>query len=214
MIGALFGRSGGADSRQWEFVPELRGHCIRDLKECSALSWLTRCAASSDLFLFLFFFAPSLNCVLMPAKHRNVFFRDDGPDVPFSAFDSIYPKDLWIYQEIQRNLGHENLAIPHNGNISDGWMYSLNEFLGGPMDAEYAKRRARNEPLTEIIQTKGQSDTHPVLSPNDEFGDFELFQNLLNVGQPRACTGVAETPVPAASSLTVTGSPTRSSTIS
>jgi len=116
--------------------------------------------------------------------HRNVFFRDDGPDVPFSAFDSIYPKDLWIYQEIQRNLGHENLAIPHNGNISDGWMYSLNEFLGGPMDAEYAKRRARNEPLTEIIQTKGQSDTHPVLSPNDEFGDFELFQNLLNVGQP------------------------------
>ena len=116
--------------------------------------------------------------------HRNVFFRDDGPDLPFSAFDSIHPKDLWVYQEIQRNLGHENLAIPHNGNISDGWMYSLNEFLGGPMDAEYAKRRARNEPLTEIIQTKGQSETHPALSPNDEFAEFELFLNLLNVGQP------------------------------
>ena len=116
--------------------------------------------------------------------HRNVFFRDDGPEVPYSAFDSIYPKDLWTYQEINRNLGHENLAIPHNGNISDGWMYSINEFLGGPMDARYAERRARNEPLTEIIQTKGQSDTHPLLSPNDEFANFELFQNLLNVGQP------------------------------
>lgn len=116
--------------------------------------------------------------------HRNVFFRDAGPDVPFSAFDSIYPKDLWVYQQIQRNLGHENLAIPHNGNISDGWMYSLNEFLGGPMDAEYAKRRARNEPLTEIFQTKGQSETHPSLSPNDEMADFELFLNLLNVGKP------------------------------
>jgi len=116
--------------------------------------------------------------------HRNVFFRGNGPEAPFSAFDSIYPKDLWTYQEINRTLGNENLAIPHNGNISDGWMYSRNEFLGGPMDARYAERRARNEPLTEMIQTKGTSETHPLLSPNDEFAGFELFKNLLNVGQP------------------------------
>ncbi|MGB5294622.1 MAG: DUF3604 domain-containing protein, partial [Thermoanaerobaculia bacterium] len=51
--------------------------------------------------------------------HRNVFFRDDGPAAPFSSFDSFHPEDLWTYQEIQRNLGHENLAIPHNGNVSD-----------------------------------------------------------------------------------------------
>jgi hypothetical protein len=116
--------------------------------------------------------------------HRNVFFRDNGPEAPFSAFDSTYPEDLWTYQELNRTVGHENLAIPHNGNISDGWMYSRNAFLGGPMDDRYAKRRARNEPLTEIIQTKGQSETHPLLSPHDEFANFELFQNLLNVGQP------------------------------
>ena len=63
-------------------------------------------------------------------------------------------------------------------------MYSPNKFLAGPMDARYAKRQALNEPLTEIIQTKGSSDTHPALSPNDEFANFELFPNLINVGQP------------------------------
>ncbi len=117
--------------------------------------------------------------------HRNVFFRDDkGPVVPFSSFDSYYPEDLWTYLEVQRNAGNDTFAIPHNGNVSDGWMYSPNKFLGGPMDARYAKRQALNEPLTEIIQTKGSSDTHPLLSPNDEFANFELFQNLINVGQP------------------------------
>ena len=117
--------------------------------------------------------------------HRNVFFRNDtGPKVPFSSFDSYYPEDLWTYQEVQRNIGNENFAISHNGNVSDGWMYSPNEFLGGPMDARYAERQALNEPLTEIIQTKGSSDTHPLLSPNDEFANFELFQNMINVGMP------------------------------
>ena len=117
--------------------------------------------------------------------HRNVFFRDDkGPKAPFSSFDSYYPEDLWTYQEVQRNMGVENFAIPHNGNVSDGWMFSPNKFLAGPMDARYAKRQALNEPLTEIIQTKGSSDTHPLLSPNDEFANFELFQNMINVGQP------------------------------
>jgi hypothetical protein len=117
--------------------------------------------------------------------HRNVFWRNDtGPKVPFSAFDSYYPRDLWTYQQAQREAGNENFAIPHNGNVSDGWMFSPNEFLGGPMDARYAEMQARNEPLTEIIQTKGSSDTHPWLSPNDEFAEFEIFANMINVGQP------------------------------
>jgi len=121
--------------------------------------------------------------------HRNVFFRNDtGPRAPFSSFDSIQPEDLWTYQEIQRNAGIENFAIPHNGNVSDGWMYSPNKFLGGPMDARYAARQQANEPLTEIIQTKGSSDTHPALSPNDEFAEFELFPNMINVGQPSQIT--------------------------
>jgi len=122
--------------------------------------------------------------------HRNVFFRNDtGPKAPFSAFDSYYPEDLWTYQEIQRGLGIENLAIPHNGNVSDGWMFSPNKFLGGPMDARYARRQQLNEPLFEMIQTKGSSDTHPLMSPNDEFANFELFPNLINVGQPSRCSG-------------------------
>ena len=118
--------------------------------------------------------------------HRNVFFRDDeGPAAPYSSFDSIYPQDLWTYQEIQRNVGHENIAIPHNGNVSDGWMYSPYKFLGGLMDTRYARRqRMLNEPLTEIIQTKGSSEVHPMMSPNDEFADFEMFPNLINVGDP------------------------------
>jgi len=117
--------------------------------------------------------------------HRNVFFRNDtGPKAPYSSFDSIYPEDLWTYLEVQRNVGNDTFAIPHNGNVSDGWMYSPNKFLGGPMDVRYAKRQQENEPLTEIIQTKGSSDTHPAMSPNDEFANFELFPNLINVGQP------------------------------
>jgi hypothetical protein len=117
--------------------------------------------------------------------HRNVFFRNDtGPKAPYSSFDSIYPEDLWTYLEVQRNVGNDTFAIPHNGNVSDGWMYSPNKFLGGPMDVRYARRQQENEPLTEIIQTKGSSDTHPAMSPNDEFANFELFPNLINVGQP------------------------------
>ena len=116
--------------------------------------------------------------------HRNVFFRDSGPEIPFTAFDSIYPEDLWTFQEIQRAMGHDSLAIPHNGNVSDGWMYAPDKFLGGPMDARYAKRQNLNEPLTEIAQTKGSSDTHPYLSPKDEFADFEIFPNMINVGMP------------------------------
>lgn len=116
--------------------------------------------------------------------HRNVFFKDGGPEIPFTAFDSQYPEDLWTYQEIQRNMGHDNIAISHNGNVSDGWMYAPYEFLGGKITARNAARQQMNEPLTEIIQTKGASETHPYLSPNDEFAGFELFTNMINVGMP------------------------------
>ena len=116
--------------------------------------------------------------------HRNVFFKDKAAAVPFSSFDSIYPQDLWTYLEIQRNQGIDVFAIPHNSNVSNGWMFSENEFLGGPMDARYARRQAANEPLFEMAQTKGTSETHPVVSPNDEFADFEPFDNLISLGVP------------------------------
>ncbi len=113
--------------------------------------------------------------------HRNVFFKDEAPPFPYSAFDSVYPADLWTHLEGLRQQGIEVFAIPHNSNVSNGWMFSENEFEGGPMSARYARRQAENEPLFEITQTKGQSDAHPALSPNDEFAEFELFDNLINL---------------------------------
>ncbi|MEA3413658.1 MAG: DUF3604 domain-containing protein [Pseudomonadota bacterium] len=116
--------------------------------------------------------------------HRNVFFRDKPAAVPFSSFDSIHPEDLWTYLEIQRNQGIDAFAIPHNSNVSNGWMFAPNQFLDGPMDARYARRQQANEPAFEIHQTKGNSEAHPLLSPNDEFATFEPFPGLINLGVP------------------------------
>jgi hypothetical protein len=121
--------------------------------------------------------------------HRNIFFKDKPAAVPFSSFDSVLPQDLWTYLEIQRNQGIDVFAIPHNSNVSDGWMFSPNKFLGGPMDARYARRQQANEPLFEIHQTKGNSEAHPWLSPNDEFANFEPFPSLISLGTPSAIKG-------------------------
>jgi hypothetical protein len=115
--------------------------------------------------------------------HRNVIFRDEeGPREIFTAVDSDRPEDLWSYLEFQRKLGHDNFAIPHNANVSNSMMYAPFTSDGLPLNMARVERRARNEPATEIIQTKGQSDTHPALSPHDEFADFEMFTHLLGTG--------------------------------
>jgi len=115
--------------------------------------------------------------------HHNVFFRDDkGPDVIFSSMDSIKRADLWTYQELMRKEGHENFSIPHNGNVSNGLMFAPAP-LGKFIDKQWAARSNRNSPATEIIQTKGASETHPALSPNDEFAGFETsYKHLLGSG--------------------------------
>lgn len=111
--------------------------------------------------------------------HRNVIFRGDKPPFPFSSLDSRRPEDLWSYLEKNRQQGVEALAIPHNANASGGLMYDWNDSDGKPIDQVYAERRALNEPLSEISQNKGSSDTHPTLSANDEFANFEIFDRLL-----------------------------------
>ena len=117
--------------------------------------------------------------------HRNVFFRacDKVPDYPFSALDSTRPTDLWNWMDAQRKSGNELLAISHNANVSDGWMYpvDVDNTTGRPIDAAWAAARDRNERLIEIKQGKGQSETHPLLSPNDEFASYELFQAILGL---------------------------------
>ena len=107
--------------------------------------------------------------------HRNVVFR--GTSVPtdvFPAYDS-QPEDLWNWLDEERAKGNEGFAIPHNSNGSDGWMFAKAKWDGSAFDADYAEQRMRNEPLVENTQVKGTSDTHPLLSPNDEWADFEIM---------------------------------------
>ena len=111
--------------------------------------------------------------------HRNVIFRGDKAPFPFSSIDSKRPEDLWSYLEKSRANGFEALAIPHNADASNGLMYDWVDSDGKPIDQSYAQRRAANEPLSEISQSKGQSETHPTLSPNDELASFEIFDRLL-----------------------------------
>jgi hypothetical protein len=108
--------------------------------------------------------------------HRNVIFKGSkAPKKPFAATDSLNPEDLWDWMDANRADGMEALAIPHNPNWSNGTMFMRSTFEGDPLDAAYAEQRMRNEPIVEMTQVKGTSDTHPLLSPNDEWADFEIF---------------------------------------
>jgi hypothetical protein len=121
--------------------------------------------------------------------HRCVIFRD-GPDrvkqvVPFSAFDSGDPERLWEFlAEYEKKTGGQILAIPHNGNISNGQMYA-EVIRGQDMTRDYAERRARWEPLLEVTQMKGDGEAHPLLSPEDEFADFETWDFGDSFGNPK-----------------------------
>ena len=108
--------------------------------------------------------------------HRNVIFRgtEGLPEQLFSRLDSQDPEKLWDWMSELRANGVDSLAIPHNSNISGGAAFALADYEGAPIDDEYAKKRAENEPLVEITQVKGTSETHPLLSTNDEWADFEV----------------------------------------
>ena len=112
--------------------------------------------------------------------HRNVIFRGDATvanrTVPFSQYDSQNPEALWQHlAEFEKQTGAEVLAIPHNGNLSNGRMFTVETFDGKPLTAELAAMRIRFEPLVEVTQIKGDGEAHPMLSPNDEFANYEKW---------------------------------------
>jgi hypothetical protein len=113
--------------------------------------------------------------------HRNVIFNGADAPPPFSASQSTRPEDLWTYLESVRAAGQDVLAIPHNSNYNNsGFVFDWNTSDDKPIDKAYAERRALNEPLVEIGQNKGTSETSPGLSPNDEFANFEIFDTVRN----------------------------------
>ena len=112
--------------------------------------------------------------------HRNVIFRGDASvanrTVPFSQYDSKNPEDLWKHlAALEKETGGEVLAIPHNGNLSNGRMFTVETFDGKPLTKELATMRIQYEPLVEVTQIKGDGEAHPMLSPNDEFADYEKW---------------------------------------
>jgi len=112
--------------------------------------------------------------------HRNVVFRGDASvanqTMPFSQYDSQNPEDLWrALAEFEQKTGTEVFAIPHNGNLSNGRMFSVETNDGRPYTRELAELRARMEPIVEVTQIKGDGETHPMLSPADEFADYETW---------------------------------------
>jgi len=112
--------------------------------------------------------------------HRVVIFEDDSEKAnqvfPFSALDSEDPEDLWSYlHDYQNTTGGNVLAIAHNGNVSNGLMFLDQDMKGKQFTPAYAKERARWEPLYEVTQMKGDGEAHPLLSPDDEFADYETW---------------------------------------
>ena len=112
--------------------------------------------------------------------HRVVIFRDGAEKtlgaIPVSSTENNDPEYLWErLEDYEKKTGGEVLAIPHNSNLSEGRMYSRERVSGASFDTQYANTRIRWEPVLEMTQVKGDSETHPLVSPNDPFADFERW---------------------------------------
>ena len=117
--------------------------------------------------------------------HRNVIFNSsNAPIRPWTRIDSLNPEDLWTWMDGLRDKGLDSLAMPHNSNGSNGQMFEVETFRGNPISIEYSEKRMRNEPVVEITQIKGTSDTHPLLSPDDEWADFEIMDKRVGSRPP------------------------------
>jgi len=109
--------------------------------------------------------------------HRVVMFRDGAERtntvIPFPGLSNPDPETLWAWmQEYEQSSGGQVLAMPHNSNVSNGLMFAMTRYDGSPIDKAYAQTRAIYEPIVEVTQIKGDSESHPFLSPNDEFASY------------------------------------------
>ena len=117
--------------------------------------------------------------------HR-IIFTPDGKDkalqyLPYSLLESEKPRDLWNFLErVAQEVGTDFVAIGHNPNLSNGRFFPLEDEFGKPVDADYALTRGRWEPVVEVTQYKGDSETHPILAPSDEFANFERYKHTLD----------------------------------
>ena len=120
--------------------------------------------------------------------HRNVIYRDDASKarvmLPFTAAESFNPEDLWKWMEAyEEKSGGKVLALAHNGNVSNGLMFpEINPETGKPLTGDYAIARIRWEPIYEVTQIKGDGESHPYLSPNDEFAGYDALWDKGNLG--------------------------------
>ncbi|MEM9176104.1 MAG: DUF3604 domain-containing protein [Myxococcota bacterium] len=128
--------------------------------------------------------------------HRVVMTNANGETartfLPYRSTDSSYPDDLWAWlDETSEATGAAFVAIPHNPNISKGYMFGATALDGTPYTTESARTRARWEPVAEVTQYKGDSETHPDLSPDDPFADFETYEGYIqtNVQTYKASVG-------------------------
>lgn len=123
--------------------------------------------------------------------HRNVIFRDTDrlPAVPFSRLHAQNPERLWAWMDWLREQGIDSLAIPHNSNGSNGEMFKQVDWSGSAIDEAYVETRSRNEPLVEITQIKGTSETHPMLSDTDEWAGFEIMEYRVGSKLASSATG-------------------------
>ena len=124
--------------------------------------------------------------------HRNVIYRD-GENLarqmlPYTAAESFNPEDLWKWMEsFENKTGGRVFALAHNGNVSNGIMFPVetNPATGKRLSAEYAQIRARWEPIYEVTQIKGDGESHPYLSPTDEFAGYDVLWDKSNLGPVR-----------------------------
>jgi hypothetical protein len=132
------------------------------------------------------------------ANLHRVVFTSAGADVasqfqPWSSTDSQYPEDLWDWlDKTSDRTGAQFVSIPHNSNISKGYMFQDQTLRGVPFSKEMAETRLRWEPVVEATQIKGDSETHPAVSPDDPFADFETYPFYIQQDAPPYAPGTGD----------------------